>query len=75
MANLFGCETFHVGGGHNMFQEICKLPDVGIDSDFVLPFKFHPHLAKLCFGAGSRLDIVHDVNVDVVEYNTVAIRC
>lgn len=40
----------------------------------VLPFKLRPHLPELSVRAGGGLDVVHDVNVDIVEYHTVPVR-
>ena len=40
----------------------------------ILPLKLRPHLPELCIGAHCWLDVVHDVNVDVVQHNTVAVR-
>jgi len=40
----------------------------------ILPLKLRPHLPELCIGTHCWLDIVHDVNVDVVQHDTVAVR-
>lgn len=40
---------------------------------FVFPLKLRPHLSEFCIGAGSRLDVVHDVNVDVTEDDAVSV--
>ena len=40
----------------------------------VLPLKLRPHLPELGVSAGGRLDVVHDVDVDVVEYHAVPVR-
>ena len=40
----------------------------------VLPLKLRPHLAELCVSTGGRLDVVHDVDVDVVQYDHVPVR-
>lgn len=39
----------------------------------VFPLKLCPHLSEFCIGAGSWLDVVHDVNVDITENNTVSV--
>ena len=40
----------------------------------VLPLKLRPHLPELSVSAGGWLDVVHDVDVDVVEYHAVPVR-
>jgi len=40
----------------------------------ILPLKLRPHLPELCIGAHCWLDVVHDVNVDIVQHDTVAVR-
>lgn len=39
----------------------------------VLPLKLCPHLSEFCISAGGWLDVVHDINVDVTEHNTVSV--
>lgn len=39
----------------------------------VFPLKLGPHLSEFCVGAGGWLDVVHDVNMDVTEDNTVSV--
>lgn len=39
----------------------------------VLPLKLCPHLSEFCIRAGGGLDVVHDVNVDVTENDTVSV--
>mmetsp|Transcript_7477 Transcript_7477/g.22651 ORF Transcript_7477/g.22651 Transcript_7477/m.22651 type:complete len:205 (+) Transcript_7477:479-1093(+) len=56
-----------------MLEEGIDLVDVGVDRHLVLPLKLRPHVAELDIGARRRADVVHDVNVDVVEHDDVAI--
>ena len=39
------------------------------DVDPVLPFEFSPHASELRLRAHGRLDVIHDINMDVIEYN------
>jgi hypothetical protein len=39
----------------------------------VLPFKLRPHLSELRVGARSGQDVVHDVDMNVIENNTITI--
>lgn len=41
----------------------------------VFPLKLCPHLSEFRIGAGSGLDVVHDVDVDVTEDDTVSVAC
>ncbi len=50
------------------------LLEVGVDDDFVFPFELGPHGPELYVGALGGEDVVHDVNVDVVEDHTTAVR-
>lgn len=58
-----------------MLQIKIKIVDIGIDGHFVLPFEVSPHLPEFRVSAASRHDIVHDINVNVVKYHNVTIRC
>ena len=42
-------------------------------SHLVLPLKLHPHLAELLISAAGRVNIVHNVDMNVVENNTVPV--
>lgn len=42
-------------------------------TNFVFPLKFCPHLSELSICAGSRLDVIHDVNVNITEDHTVSV--
>ena len=40
----------------------------------VLPLKLRPHLAKLSISTSSRLNVVHNVNVYVVQHDHIPVR-
>ena len=44
--------------------------DIGRNIDSVLPLEFTPHTPELRFVAVSGFDVVHDIDMDVAEYNT-----
>lgn len=39
----------------------------------VLPLELGPHLPELCVCAAGRLDVIHDVDVDIAEHHTVPV--
>ena len=71
---LFRGETFHIGGVQDVLQVVIEIADVCADRDFIFPFKVCPHLSELCVGAVGWHDVVHDINVDVVQHHAVTIR-
>ena len=56
-----------------MVEIFVEVADVGVDRDLVLPFKLRPHLTELSVRTTRRHDVVHDVNVDVIENDTVTV--
>ena len=56
-----------------MVQVCSHFSDIGCHGNLVLPFKLRPHLPELCVSARVRLYVVHNVNVDIVEYNTIPV--
>lgn len=42
-------------------------------TNFVFPLKFCPHLSELGICTRSRLDVIHDVNVNITENHTVSV--
>ena len=71
------CSTVHKAKSlscSNIIISACYMHISSCQSHLVLPLKFHPHLPELAVSTGGRLDVVHDVNVDVVEDHTVAVR-
>ena len=73
MTNLFWGQALHVCTGKQMFQIFWQIWDVGVDGNLVLPLELSPHLSELCVCTGGRNDVIHNVDVDVVQYNTVAV--
>lgn len=49
------------------------LQNIGVDIDLVLPFEFSPHTAELSLSAVCRVNVVHNINMNIVEHNTVAV--
>ena len=72
-AHLLWSKKLHVGGGNQMIQVLLHAGDIGVYSHLVFPFKLHPHLAELLISAAGRHNVIHDVNVNVIEDHTVAI--
>jgi len=50
-----------------------QVRNVGVDSDLVLPLKLGPHLPELGVRARRRHDVVHYVDVDVVQNDAVSV--
>src|SRR5699024_9983152 len=48
--------------------------DAGVYGDLVLPLKVGPHLSKFGVAATGRNDVVHDVDVDVVQHHHISVR-
>ena len=42
-------------------------------TDLVLPLKLCPHASELHVWAAGRADVVHDVNVDVIQHHDAAV--
>jgi len=51
-------------------MQVC---DVGVDGDLVFPLKLGPHLAELGVRAARWHNVVHDVDVNVIEDNAVSV--
>lgn len=49
-------------------------PDGSVDIDLIFPLKLQPHASKLGLSAVGGVDIVHDVNVDIVENDAVHVK-
>lgn len=41
-----GREALHVGGGHDVLQEVVAVGEGGVHSHLVLPLKFSPHVPE-----------------------------
>ena len=70
---LIRSETLHVGRANQMVEIFVEVADIRVDRDLVLPFKLRPHLTELSVRTTRRHDVVHDVNVDVIENDTVTV--
>ena len=66
-------ETLHVRHADDVLQVLVQVVHVGVDRHLVLPLELGPHLAELRVGARRRHDVVHDVDVDVVEHDAVTV--
>ncbi|KAI3494698.1 hypothetical protein L1887_40514 [Cichorium endivia] len=68
-----GREARHVGAFHNVRQILAQVGDGRVDVHLVLPLELGPHGAELRLVAVRRRNVVHNVNVDVVEHHTLGI--
>jgi len=68
-----GRKAAHVGGCHELLQELPQCLGLGVDVDLVLPFEFRPHGSELRLCALRRLDVVHDVDVNIIENDHVGV--
>mmetsp|Transcript_20455 Transcript_20455/g.48485 ORF Transcript_20455/g.48485 Transcript_20455/m.48485 type:complete len:711 (-) Transcript_20455:783-2915(-) len=66
-------EALHVGRLDDVVEELLDVVDVGVDRHLVLPLELGPHGAEGEVGARGGRDVVHDVDVDVVEHHAVAV--
>mmetsp|Transcript_7932 Transcript_7932/g.25936 ORF Transcript_7932/g.25936 Transcript_7932/m.25936 type:complete len:313 (+) Transcript_7932:11-949(+) len=67
-------QAAHVRAGDDVVEEVGQLRDGRRDGHLVLPLEFCPHVPKRLVAAGSRADVVHDVEVDVVQIDVVLLR-
>ena len=70
---LVGGKALHVRGLEEVLQVLVQVGQRGVDRHLVLPLELGPHLAELDLGADGGHDVVHDVDVDVVQDDDVAI--
>lgn len=68
-----GGEAAHVGDGEDVLEELLAVADVRVDDDLVLPLELGPHDPEHDLATVGRLDVVHDVDADVVEHDTVLV--
>lgn len=73
LPHLLRSEALHVGALNDVVQIFVQIGDVGVDSDLVLPLELGPHLAELRVIARCRHNVVHYVDVYVVEHNAVSV--
>ena len=71
--NLLGRETLHVCTLDDVVQILVKVDNVGVDGDLVFPLELSPHLTELPVGARRRDNVVHDVDVDVIQNDAVSV--
>ncbi len=69
----FGCKAVHVGARHQLIQEIPEALCFAVDVNLILPLKLSPHGPELRLRACGRLDVVHDINMEVVEDDNICI--
>ena len=50
-----------------------QITDSGVDHDLILPFELDPHLTEFVIGARGRNDVVHNIDVNVIQDHTIAI--
>ena len=70
---LLGGQTPHVCHFDDVLQELGEVWDVGVDGHLVLPLKLCPHLSELRVVAGGGHDVVHDVDVNVIQDHAVSV--
>eukprot|EP00048_Salpingoeca_helianthica_P014963 m.224436 g.224436 ORF g.224436 m.224436 type:complete len:482 (-) comp16465_c0_seq1:1487-2932(-) len=68
-----GGQATHVGGLEQMVKVRLERCNAGAHRNLVLPLKLHPHRSKVTLRTVRRCDVVHDVNVDIVEHDDVAV--
>ena len=73
LERLVGGEALHVGGGQEAVEVAHEVRQRGVDGHLVLPLELRPHGSELGLGAGGGHDVVHDVDVDVVENHHVPV--
>ena len=69
----FGSQTAHVRAGHQLLQELAQCLGFGVDVDLVFPLKLSPHGSELCLCALCWFDVVHDIDMYVVEYDHIRV--
>jgi len=73
LPHLLWSEALHVGALNDVVQIFVQIADVGVDGDLILPLKLGPHLTELRVVAGRWHDVVHYVDVYVVEHDAVSV--
>ena len=67
LERLVGGEALHVGGGQEAVEVAHEVRQRRVDGHLVLPLELRPHGAELVLSAGGGDDVVHDVDVNVIE--------
>ena len=70
---LLGRQALHVRRLDDVLEVLVEIANVRVDHHLVLPLEHDPHLEELLVVARRRHDVVHDVDVNVVEDDTVAV--
>eukprot|EP00756_Hemistasia_phaeocysticola_P010927 Hpha_TRINITY_DN15065_c5_g11::TRINITY_DN15065_c5_g11_i1::g.125148::m.125148 len=65
--------ALHIDVLQDVVQILLERADVGAHHDLVLPFELHPHRTELRGRARARVHVVHNVDVDVVHNDHIAI--
>ena len=73
LERLVGGEALHVGGGQEAVEVAHEVRQRRVDGHLVLPLELRPHGAELGLGAGGGHDVVHDVDVNVIEDDDVPV--
>ena len=73
LQGLVWSETLHVGAGQQGAEVGHQLRQAGVHRHLVLPLELRPHGAELVLSAGGGDDIVHDVDVNVIENHHVPV--
>ena len=73
LERLVGGEALHVGGGQEAVEVAHEVRQRGVDGHLVLPLELRPHGSELGLGAGGGHDVVHDVDVNVIEDDDVPV--
>mmetsp|Transcript_10832 Transcript_10832/g.28114 ORF Transcript_10832/g.28114 Transcript_10832/m.28114 type:complete len:938 (-) Transcript_10832:320-3133(-) len=66
-------QALHVGRAHHVIEELVHVSDVRVDGHLVLPLELGPHRAEGEVRARRWRDVVHDVDVDVVQHDARAV--
>ena len=67
LQGLVRSETLHVGAGQETVEVPHQLVEGRVDRHLVLPLELRPHRSELGLCAGGGNDVVHDVDVNVIE--------
>ena len=73
LERLVGGQTLHVGRGQEAVEVAHEVGQGRVDADLVLPLELGPHGPELGLSAGGGHDVVHDVDVDVVQHHHVPV--
>ena len=66
-------EALHIRASHDMIQILANVGDVCAHGNLVLPLEFSPHASKHRVAARRGDDVIHDINVHVVQHDDITI--